>query len=233
MSTSDTIGLVASYLYAGCLIGAGELLQRLLGWPSVHTRKIIHVGAGMWVFGILALFDDWRIGVIPFATFIALNYLFYRLRLFRAMDTEASTPGTVYFAISITVLFVLLWRPDGPVDRVHVAVAGVMVLTWGDALAALVGERFGRHRYKVVGGYRSLEGSAAMFASSVVVMLLTLLLLPGSELAPLAPLPGAPRALLAALLAAAVAAGVEAVSPHGTDNLAVPIVGAAVVGLLL
>jgi phytol kinase len=49
------------------------------------TRKLVHVGAGMWVFGVLALFDNWQIGVLPFATFIIGNYLFYRYRIFDAI----------------------------------------------------------------------------------------------------------------------------------------------------
>ena len=42
----------------------------------------------MWVWGILALFDTWQIGLIPFGTFIILNYVFYRFTIFQAMDSE-------------------------------------------------------------------------------------------------------------------------------------------------
>ena len=41
----------------------------------------------------------WQIGVLPFATFILVNYLFYRYRVFGAMDAADSPPGTVYFAV--------------------------------------------------------------------------------------------------------------------------------------
>lgn len=139
MSNSDYIGLVASYVYATTLLVVGEALRRLFGQKPELTRKIIHIGAGMWVFGVLVLFDHWFLGIVPFATFIFLNYLFYRYRIVGAMDTEDSSPGTVYFAVSVTLLFGLLWRPDGPVDRAPIAVAGVMAMTWGDALAALIG----------------------------------------------------------------------------------------------
>src|SRR5215208_2442825 len=141
MTSSDMVGLVASYGYAIGLIGVAELLYRRLGVEQDLTRKLVHIGAGMWVFGVLALFDHWQWGVLPFATFIGGNYLFYRYRIFKAMDAGDSTPGTVYFALAVTVLFALLWRPEQPTDRGHVAAAGVMALTWGDALAALVGQR--------------------------------------------------------------------------------------------
>ncbi|MEH1770280.1 diacylglycerol/polyprenol kinase family protein [Nostoc sp.] len=230
--TNDFIGLAISYVYATSLLVIGEALRRLFGVKADLTRKVIHIGAGMWVFGVLLLFNSWQIGIIPFATFIGLNYLFYRYRIIGAMDTEDSSPGTVYFAISVTLLFGLLWRPDGPVDSVAIAVAGIMAMTWGDALAALIGRRFGQHKYQVGNSVRSWEGSAAMFVASTVVIFLVLLLLPGSSLSPLATPLGLGWALLTAVVTATFATLAEAVSPHGTDNLSVPLVAAGVVWIM-
>jgi phytol kinase len=231
--TNDFIGLAISYLYATSLLVIGEGLRRLFDVKPDLTRKVIHIGAGMWVFGILLLFNRWEIGIIPFATFIGLNYLFYRYRIIGAMDTEDSSPGTVYFAISVTLLFGLLWRPDGPVDSVAIAVAGIMAMTWGDALAALIGRRFGQHKYQVGDSVRSWEGSAAMFVASTVAIFLVLLLLPGSSLSPLATPLGFRWALLTAIITATFATLAEAVSPHGTDNLSVPLVAAGVAWIVI
>lgn len=233
MSNSDFIGLAASYAYAIGLLIVGEVLLRLVSFKPELTRKIIHIGAGMWAFGVLALFDHWQVGIVPFATFILLNYLFYRYRVLGSMGTQDNSPGTVYFAISVTLLFGLLWRPDGPVDRVPIALAGVMAMTWGDALAALIGRRYGRHQYQVGGNFRSWEGSAVMFLASTLAMSLVLLLLPGSQLSPLATPIGVGQALSAALVGAACATLAEAVSPHGTDNLSVPLVAAGVAGVMI
>ncbi|MEN9938792.1 MAG: hypothetical protein RLZZ387_5371 [Chloroflexota bacterium] len=233
MTSSEWAGLIISYVYAVGLLVLGELLRRRAGLRPELTRKIIHVGAGMWVFGVLALFDRWEIGIIPFASFVVVNALLYRYRVVAAMDTADSSPGTVYFALVITLLYGLLWRPEGPVDRVAAATAGVMAMTWGDALAALVGRRVGRRRYSVWGSTRTLEGSAVMLGASFVAILLTLLLLPGPALAPFAPQLGLGRAMLAALAGAGAVTLAEAVSPHGTDNLSVPVVGAVVVLALL
>jgi phytol kinase len=232
MTNSDFIGLAASYTYATALLVVGEALRHCGIQPEL-TRKFIHIGAGMWVFGVLVLFDSWEIGVLPFATFILLNYLFYRYRIVGAMDTKDSSPGTVYFAVSVTLLFGLLWRPEGPVDRAPIAVAGVMAMTWGDALAALIGRRIGRHRYRVGQSERSWEGSAAMFFTSAVAIFLVLLLLPGSSLCPHSAPVDTLKALLAAIVSAASAALAEAVSPHGSDNLSVPLVAALLAGVVM
>ncbi|MBD2531167.1 phosphatidate cytidylyltransferase [Nostoc flagelliforme FACHB-838] len=231
--TNDFIGLAISYVYATGLLVIGEGLRRLFGVKPDLTRKVIHIGAGMWVFGVLLLFKHWEIGIIPFATFIGLNYLFYRYRVIGAMDTQDSSPGTVYFAISVTLLFGLLWRPDGPVDNVAIAVSGIMAMTWGDALAALIGRRFGQHKYQVGNSVRSWEGSAAMFVASTVVIFLVLLLLPGSSLNPLGTPLSLESALLTAVVTATFATLAEAVSPHGTDNLSVPLVAAGVVWIVI
>lgn len=223
MTKNDVIGLIASYLYAFGLLFIVEAIGRRLKWQQAFTRKIIHIGAGMWIWGILALFDTWTIGVIPFATFIVLNFVFYRFQIFKAMDAVDSSPGTVYFAISITVLFALLWRTGGALDRVPVAAAAVMAMTWGDGLASIIGQRYGKRPYTTFGHPRSREGSVAMAIGAFVAMALTLLWLPGSTLSPNSAVLPFGSVLLLTVIGTTVATTAEAFSPAGTDNLSVPL----------
>jgi phytol kinase len=231
MIANNYIGLAISYTYAIALLVVGESLVKFVGIKPDLTRKFIHIGAGMWTFGVLALFNSWQIGIIPFASFIFLNYLFYRYRLVSAMDTSSSSPGTVYFAISVTLLFAVFWRPMA-VDQVSIAATGVMAMTWGDALAALVGKTYGKHKYQFGESSRTWEGSAVMFVTSAIVIFLVLTLLPTSFFSPNSLTWDTWKVLLASFLAASSATLVEAVSPHGTDNLTVPLVAAGVVGIV-
>ncbi len=232
MSQRDIIGLIVSYLYAFGLLGVTEAIGKWLRWPQSFTRKIVHIGAGLWIWGILALFDHWYYGIIPFGTFIVLNFIFYRWQVFKAMDTAESTPGTVYFAISITLLFAWLWRTGGEPDRAPAAAAGVMAMTLGDAAASLVGQRWGRHWFTTFKHPRSWEGTAAMAVCSLIGIWLTLLWLPGSPLSPFSPPLSGGAAALIALVGAAVATAAEALSPAGTDNLSVPLLSGLTVWLL-
>ena len=232
MSQGDTVGLILSYVYAFGLLLIVEALGRQLNWPQHLTRKIIHIGAGMWVWGILYFFDHWYIGIIPFATFIVMNYVFYRRQTFQQMDDEASSPGTVYFAFSITVLFILFWRTDSSLDRVPIAAAAVMIMTWGDALAHIVGKRYGNHTYTFFGHTRSWEGTAAMVTVGALAMFLTLWLLPGSALSPNSVVLGPARAAIISLFTIIVASFAEGISPSGLDNLSVPLVSALAPTLL-
>ncbi len=232
MSKGDIIGLILSYVYAFGLLFGVEALGKRLRWPQAITRKIVHIGAGMWIWGILALFDHWYYGIIPFATFIVLNTIFYRQQSFKAMDSSESSPGTIYYAISITILFGLLWRTGGALDRAPIAAAGVMAMTWGDGLASLVGHGWGRHHYTHLGYGRSWEGSAAMALGSFVSMFLTLWLLSASELSPYSKDLGLGTSLVLALAGTVIATIAEGLSPAGTDNLSVPLLTGLVLYIL-
>lgn len=225
MTDRDIFALVISYVFAFALLGVAEALRLLLKVRADYTRKLVHIGAGMWVWGEYFLFDTWWAAMIPFASFIVLNYISYRTRLVRSVETGEGA-GTVYFALSVTLL-TILW----PLGLAYAAIGGVMAMTWGDAAAALVGRAFGRHRYLVyraaIGSLRSLEGSLAMFVLSFVSIGVTLLLFAASY---------SVNSLLTitgfALLAAICASIIEAVTPFGLDNISVPILTAGILVLL-
>jgi phytol kinase len=108
-----------------------------------------------------------------------------------------------------------------------------MAMTWGDALASIVGGRWGRRSYTIRGHQHTWEGSITMFVISLVAVALTLLVLPGSSLSPTTEPLAAGTALLSALVAAVVTTLAEAVAPAGTDNLSVPLLTGVTLYLLL
>jgi phytol kinase len=100
-----------------------------------------------------------------------------------------------------------------------------MPLTWGDAMAAILGKQYGQIKYQVLGYTRSVEGSVSMFLFSLVSTFLALWLLPS-------PTSGWEN-LGIALVVALVATLVEAVSPWGLDNLTIPASSGLVLYLLV
>ncbi|MEO1445724.1 MAG: phosphatidate cytidylyltransferase, partial [Cyanobacteria bacterium J06635_11] len=93
-----------------------------------------------------------------------------------------------------------------------------MTMTWGDGLAALVGQRFGEHPYQIWGEKKSWEGSLAMFITSYGVCASILLWVQGPVMA----------TWLIAAVAATMATALESASKYGVDNLSVPLGTAAV-----
>ncbi|HET90713.1 MAG TPA: phosphatidate cytidylyltransferase [Chloroflexi bacterium] len=219
--TQNTIALLASFAYVFAAIGIAEGLRAWRGYSVDFTRKFIHIAVGMWAFGTVLLFERRAVAIIPPAAFILINALSYWQGTFKAMETgEKGQLGTIYFPISFAVLIWLLW------DRPHLLAASLMPMTWGDALAAVVGQRIGKRHYTILGSRRSLEGSAVMFAAGWIAALAPLLLL--------APAPiGMGTAISAAAVTALAATVVEAVSPWGIDNLTVPAVSALALLLML
>ncbi|MBN1479865.1 phosphatidate cytidylyltransferase [candidate division KSB1 bacterium] len=233
MSRGDILGLIFSYVYAFALLFIVEAIGKKFHISQNVTRKIIHIGAGLWVWPILFLFDHWYFGIIPFATFIALNYIFYKKHSFEQMDASQSTLGTVYFAFSITLLFAAFWRTDSLIDRAPIAIAATMAMTLGDAFAALLGQRFGRHYFHIFGNTKSSVGSSAMFVFSFLGIFLSLVFLSGSVWSPASAVLSLQTAVTFSLLTALVATVAEAVSPVGTDNLSVPLLSGLVLFLLI
>jgi phytol kinase len=215
----DAIALIASFLYVFVMIGAGEGLRKWRGYTVDFTRKFIHVAVGMWAYGTVLLFQRREFAIIPPLAFVAINAFSYWRGTFKAMETgKKENLGTIYFPLSFAALIWLLW------DRPTLIVAGLMPMTWGDALAAVVGQDFGRRRYTVLGSTRSLEGSAAMFLAGWVATFVPLALLGGI---------GTVTALWVSAVTALGATAVEAVSPWGIDNLTVPAISALILALLL
>jgi phytol kinase len=120
--------------------------------------------------------------------------------------------------LAFAVVLVIFWGdPSRSTTNPRLIVAALMPLTWGDALAAIAGERFGQHRYTVFGQTRSLEGSVTMLIVSAVAAWIAL----GAS----------PSAVAIALVTALGATLVEAISPWGIDNLTVPAVSAIILAL--
>jgi phytol kinase len=219
--SQDAIALLASFVYVFAMIGIAEGLRKWREYGVDFTRKFIHIAVGMWAYGTVLLFERRAFAIIPPLAFVAINAFSYWQGTFKAMETgEKGQLGTIYFPVSFAVLVWLLWA------RPHLLVASLMPMTWGDALAAVVGRRIGRQHYTVVGSTRSLEGSAVMFLASWAATLAPLLLLA----------PASTSLLAAAGIAAVTAFGAtvtEATSPWGIDNLTVPAISALILALIL
>jgi phytol kinase len=205
---SDPFLVGVSFLWIFLAVGVGELARRAGNYPPDVTRKIIHVGVGMWALPTALLFrSPWWAALCP-AVFMILNAVSYRFRLMDVIEEEGEgSAGTVYFPVSFVLLILILW----PLDGRAASVAGLYAMGFGDAAASIFGRRFGRHRYTIGGVQKSWEGTAAMFLFSFVFILLgTWPLLNG-------------QAWIPALGAAAVATLAEAPAGKGFDNLTVPL----------
>jgi len=178
------------------------------------TRKAVHIGTGNVILIAWALDIPAWVGIAASLFFGCVALLSYVLPLLPGINSVGRRSfGTFFYAVAIGVLVAWFWPRAQP----QFAVLGVLIMTWGDGLAGLVGRAWGRHRYQLAGLEKSWEGSLTM---AVVSSAIALLLLVGTGAGPWLPLLGI------ALGVGGFAALLESFSPLGIDNLTVPL-GAA------
>ena len=118
--------------------------------------------------------------------------------------------GDFYFAIGVVVLYLLSSA------TFYTYAVPLAILSYADATSALVGKRFGRHKFQATEGRKSIEGSLAFFVVAFLAVILWS--------------PTLPNALWWQILLIAFILGflmmlVEAIAWRGLDNLFIPLGG--------
>lgn len=123
--------------------------------------------------------------------------------MIRKHEQMGDFTGATYILLAACCTIALFDKP--------IAVAALAFIIVGDSFAAIIGRRFGRHRY----GHKSLEGSLACLVGTVIVALMT------------------PHLALPVGLVGALAATVFEAFPLGVDdNVTVPIMSGLVMALM-
>jgi phytol kinase len=209
----EILGVVVVLALVGAVFVVASLARRA-GLGPESTRKLAHF---MTTLVILALPTLIHRTASAIALGIGASILIATLRRARRLsfldDVARSHASEYAFIAAVGIVFVLS-RGDALLFRAPILVLGV-----SDALAAIVGTRWGRHRYEVRGAKRSWEGSLAFAASAFAVLVASLVLTSRAT----------PLALAFVAIVAVLVATVEAFTTGGLDNLTIPI---ATYGLL-
>lgn len=222
--------LYGTYGFALYVIPAAAIMltaRRFLKIPDELFRKILHfilLGA---YFPFLFGFRTWWISAGFAAGLIAIIYpllaLSGRIPAFSAFVNERKKgefKSSMVLALSTVVLSIsICWGLFG--DKL-LTLACVYAWGVGDAFAALIGKQFGKHKVGLpfADPRKSWEGSAAMFASSVISVLVVLLIRGGM---------GFGSCLLISVAAATVTTYVELCTKDGLDTITCPAAAMAVI----
>ncbi|MFA5447427.1 MAG: hypothetical protein WC233_04055 [Sphaerochaeta sp.] len=220
---SNIIGLLISFPFLALVIGLGIGLKKWFDISSESMRKFIHIGVSNWWLIELCYFNTLTYALIGPILFIILNSLFTFLDWGTALGLgdRKRNYGLIYFPIALVILVLLQYNGMiGPIS----ATVGVLVMGWGDGLAALIGAKWGKREIRLNVSKKSYLGTATMF-------LVTLVIIGGAALL-YSSLP-AGKALLISLILAAVISVVEVVTPLGLDNLSVPLLTTLLIEVLL
>lgn len=182
---------------------------------SEVIRKIVHIGTGNVIVLAWVLHVPAWLGISASVLFSIVTLLSYRFPVLPFIDSVGRRSfGTFFYSLSIGVLIGYFW----PKHLEFYAVLGILSMSWGDGLAAIVGQRWGRHPYAIWNMKKSWEGSLTMLLVTFTIAVMIL----GSVLG---------RSWDMVLISGAIALGataLEAFSKLGIDNLTVPLGSAAI-----
>ena len=205
--------------WVGLIICIAWVVSRFTDSEPEIIRKIVHIGMGNVILIAWWLDIPAYVGITAsvFASLITL--LSYKFPILPGINSVGrQSLGTFFYAVSIGVLMGIFWYLHQP----QYAVLGIMIMAWGDGLAALIGKRFGKHKYIVFGSQKSWEGSLTVTLSSYFICVTLLFIVQGNIW----------QTWIISLIVALIATILEAFSFLGIDNLTVPI-GSATCAYLL
>ena len=117
MTRGDLIAVIITCLYAVLLVGSSEFIQRQFHFPYEFTRKVVHIGTGMWLWAVLVLFDHWQVAVILFAAFTIMNAISGQRKCASASPGHSGRSGA---GRTVNVQRPVAYKPAGQ----HVSPAG-------------------------------------------------------------------------------------------------------------
>jgi dolichol kinase len=211
------------------------LVEKVWKGDKAVGRKILHISMGNIVF-IIWLFDNVWTGILVASSFLLFSLIItQRMQLYflskltfntnkgrllqktyRKIITKLSLIsasdagnefGLVYYCLSFTILAVLFFT-----NPVLIAV-GILPLAYGDGMGAVIGRKYGKHKYKII-DKKSIEGSLAVFLATAIAVTAGTMFY------------GYPLmdALWRSCIIGLAVMIVEAVAPKGLDNLAIPLI---------
>jgi len=212
----NAVGIVVSYIFVALIIVSAKFFMKD---SSEASRKYIHILLGNWWFIAMYFFDNalWA-SIVPL-TFVAINYISYKKNLISVMERENQDGlGTVYYALS---LFILAIYSFGIIKNPAIGLIGILVMAYGDGLAAVIGKTIPSKKYKVGDTQKSVAGSLTMFIISFIII--SIFLVSSSvELW-----------LIKSIMLSVVITVLEAIAIKGTDNILVPILTSLLVTFLI
>ena len=211
------IAMAALLALTAGLMAALRIFQRRCSPHPEWSRKLMHVGTGLLALSLPWLFrSPWPVLVLCATGATGMVVIKHATRLKETFgcvvgDVARQSAGDITFPLGIAVVF-LLSQGDCLLYSVP-----VLVLTFADAAAALVGTFYGLLRFETPGGKKSVEGSLAFFVVAFLSIHIALCLCSDA---------GQEKAVLIAFLLGFLLTIVEALAGwRGLDNLLIPVAG--------
>jgi phytol kinase len=217
----NLFGLIVSFVFIAIVIISAKVFEKA---GKEASRKYIHIVLSNWWIIAMVFFDSPVWASIGPLIFVFINFISYKFNLIKSMERDEDEKdglGTVYYALTLLILAIVLFGPLKNYKTIWgptIGLAGIAVMGYGDALAAIIGKSVKSPSYTILTNKKTLAGSMAMFCTTFIILSGFLVY------------SGVINWFFKAFIIALIDTILEAVSVKGTDNLTVPI---ATVCLLL
>ena len=203
-----------SVVFVALLAGAEASSRRWKIGPEM-ARKSAHVSSAL-VAATLTWFMSFPAVAVLALLFVPFMLVSRRVDLFPAVHSvERTTLGEMWFPLGVALVAVAV-PESGPYAY------GVLVMGLSDAVASIVGQRYGHRAFRIAGAWKTYAGSAAFFLTTLALTLPALALVDGLS----------PASVPVAVGVAAGLTVVEASLGRGTDNVALPVAAAGLLSLV-
>mgnify|MGYP001320664535 FL=1 len=216
---NDWISFIVLFFGIIGLIGLSELIRIKLGWKPEVNRKLVHVLVGSMALTSPFIFVSNIPPTILGLIFLLINLFAIKTKFLEGIhSTKRKTYGTVYFPLAYVLLCIFWW------DRQITFQISLLILTFADTTAALIGENFeSPHLFQPWRDKKSIQGSLGMGIISILLTYFgTMLYRNLSGIDPLEFNFLFPLCFIVGLISTFA----EMLSDSGSDNLSVPIISA-------
>lgn len=219
MIFTDILALIVVYIYVAIIFVVAELVLKTR--PEV-SRKFLHIMVGNMIFAMPFFSDPWvMVWFLTLPITIVLFFLteYSPIKIQNSVTESGHALGLFFYAGIWTILiaiFTIIAPANDPKFYIWIVALAIVPMVYGDGFAALIGQKFGKIKYTVFGGQKSVEGSLTMFVITTVMSVFVWMVFASIGCT----MPA--FNIIYIIFISAVATVCEAFSYGGIDNLTVP-----------
>ena len=219
MIFTDILALIVVYIYVAIIFVIAEKVLKI-------SRKFLHIMVGNMIFAMPFFSDPWvMVWFLTLPITIVLFFLteYSPIKIENSVTESGHALGLFFYAGIWTLLiaiFAMIAPANDPKYYIWIVALAIVPMVYGDGFAALIGQKFGKVKYTIFGGTKSLEGSLTMFVVTTVMSVFVWMVFVSIGCT-------MPEFNIVYIIAiSAVATVCEAISYGGIDNLSVPAITA-------
>ena len=163
MIFSDILALIIVYIYVAVIFVVAELVLKTR--PEV-SRKFLHIMVGNMIFAMPFFSDPW---VMVWFLTLPITIVLFFLTEYSPIKIQNSVTESGHAWTILIAIYSMLSPANDPKFFIWIVALAIVPMVYGDGFAALIGQKFGKVKYTVFGGTKSLEGSLTMFVVTTVM----------------------------------------------------------------